>query len=469
MDDMQLEQIFLHQKDHSQILRKSSAEERREHLDILEKMILKIERPLLEALRKDFSKPEFETQLTEIHPTLQEIRHARKNLARWMKPQHCSTPATLLGSRSHIIPEPRGVCLLISPWNYPFQLLMSPLISAIAAGNCAFLKPSEHAPYTSAVMAEAIKESFAENHITVLEGGIATTQALLKLPFDHIFFTGSTHVGKIIMKAASEHLSSVTLELGGKSPTIVDASADILQAAERIIWAKFLNAGQTCVAPDYILAQTDIYEELKLALQHRLQQCYGPTPEIQKSSRDFARIISMQHTQRLHSLLAEAQNGGAHIITGGQSLEGEHFLSPTLIEKVPSHSKLMQEEIFGPILPLIPFKEISEAIHYINERPKPLALYLYSQSQMNQEEVLRGTSSGGLCINDSLIHLANPHLPFGGIGPSGMGASHGHHGFRSFSHEKAVFVRRWGQRLMRWTYPPYTAQKMNLLNWLRRF
>ncbi|WP_373997632.1 aldehyde dehydrogenase family protein [Bdellovibrio bacteriovorus] len=457
-----LEQIFLHQKQFSLQLRKESIKMRVEYLNKLDAVIRSHIPEIIKALSQDFQKPEAETLMTEVYPTLHEIQFTKKNLKKWTRPQKVKTPLLLLGSKSSICYEPRGVCLIIAPWNYPFQLALAPLISAIAAGNCAILKPSEFTTHTSRLLKKMMDETFAPEHIKLIEGGPETTTELLKLPFDHIFFTGSTRVGKIIMEAASKHLTSLTLELGGKSPTIVDASANISQAAEKIAWAKFLNAGQTCVAPDYILVQREILTEFKSELFKKIEEFYGKK-EDQKKSKHLARVVSTHHTRRLANMIEEAKNSNAEISYGGEVDVDSHYIAPTVLEKVDPHAAVMKEEIFGPLLPLVPFKDIAEAVHYINEREKPLSLYIYSQSKLNIEHILKETSSGGVCVNDSVIHLANPHLPFGGVGHSGMGSSHGFFGFKNFSHEKAILRQSWMGRLLRLIYPPYSDFKLKLM------
>ncbi|XGC79563.1 aldehyde dehydrogenase family protein [Bdellovibrio bacteriovorus] len=464
MVETSLEKIFLHQKAASLRLRKQEIQIRLDYLNSLERIIQNNLEDIADALAMDFAKPKPETLLTEIFPVMHEIRLAKKNLKSWTKPKKVKAPITMLGTKNFVISEPRGVCLIIGPWNYPFQLCISPLICALAAGNTSFIKPSEFTPNTNKVLKKIIKEAFHEEIVTVIEGGPETTQELLELPFDHIFFTGSTRVGKIIMQAASKHLSSITLELGGKSPTIIDASANLKVACEKLVWSKFINAGQTCVAPDYILVQKSILNDFKTAFVATLNQFYGASALEKKNSPDFARIITQKHTERLQSLIRNATELNAEIITGGEVDVEERYVAPTVLHKVDLHSTIMQDEIFGPILPLIEFKEIHDAIHFVNERPKPLALYIYSQSESNISAILKETSSGGVCVNDSIIHLANPHLPFGGVGPSGIGSYHGIHGFKAFSHEKAVLRQSWLGILLRLTYPPYSKFKMGILN-----
>ena len=463
------DQLYLHQQQFSLQLRKESLETRLEYLKTLEILIDSHQKEFCEALKQDFAKPEMETLVSEIYPLIMELKHTQKKLEEWMKPVKVSSPLFLKGSQSFIQYEPRGVCLIIAPWNYPIYLLFGPLISAIAAGNTAVLKPSEFTTNTSALISRLIKGAFSEEHIAVVEGGAETTQSLLKQPFDHIFFTGSTAIGKLVMMAAAEHLSSVTLELGGKTPTIIDSTADLELAAEKVLWAKFLNAGQTCVAPDYLFVQESIFQHFTHLLKKKLEDTYGKDRHARKSSSDFARIISSKHLDRLKALLDEAVSMKGNVIFGGEVDVNTQYLSPTLIEDVDPHSRLMNEEIFGPILPLLKFKEIPEVIHFINERPKPLALYLYSHSELNIEAVTQQTSSGGLVINDSVIHLANGSLPFGGVGESGMGSCHGIHGFRTFSHAKAVLRQGWGGKFLSMMYPPYTTRKKemikNMIRW----
>ncbi len=458
-----LEKIFLHQQQYALELRKHSIKERLEALSRLESLISDNQPEILEALLQDFKKPETETLMTEILPTLHEIRYVKKNLKKWMKDQKVPTPLTLLGTKRYIRHEARGVCLIIGPWNYPFQLIFAPLIAAIAAGNTAIIKPSEFSRFTSALISRLISSSFAAEYVTVIQGGIETTQELLKLPFDHIFFTGSTRVGQIVMEAASKHLSTVTLELGGKSPTIVDSTADIEKSADKIAWAKFLNAGQTCVAPDYLMIQESIYPEFKKALIKSIKKFYGDSDEAIKKNPDFARIISLHHATRLEDLIKKAEKDNAVITYGGKTDIQTHYVSPTVLEKVDIHSEVMKEEIFGPILPLQTFKEIQEVVHFINDRSKPLALYMFSNSKHNIDTVLSQTSSGGVCLNDCLLHVANYELPFGGVGASGMGNYHGHHGFKTFSHQKSVLRKTWLGKMTEMLYPPYGGTKLKIL------
>ncbi|HEY4651179.1 MAG TPA: aldehyde dehydrogenase family protein, partial [Pontibacter sp.] len=349
-----------------------------------------------------------------------------------------------------------GVALIISPWNYPLNLLLTPLIGAMAAGNCAILKPSEIAAHTAAVISRLITDNFDERYLAVVEGGVQTSQQLLAQRFDYIFFTGSTAIGRVVMRAAAEHLTPVTLELGGKSPAIVAMDADLELAARRIAWGKFLNAGQTCVAPDYVLVQEDAKEEFIQHLNHCITEFYGQNPA---ASPDFARIINDQHFARLSAMLTQQ-----HIRIGGQTDAATRYIAPTVLDNVTWEHKAMQEEIFGPILPVLSFEVLDEAIRMVNQHEKPLALYFFSASKDMQNRILREVTFGGGCINDTISHLANPNLPFGGVGSSGLGSYHGMASFNVFSHQKSVLHRgTWLDIPLR--YPPYR----NKLKSLRKF
>ena len=408
------------------------------------------------ALYDDLRKSDFEAQTAEIHMVISEIEFIAKNLADWVKPEKVSTPIVHQPAQSYIQREPLGVVLIIGPWNYPIQLSLSPLIGAIAAGNCTLLKPSELAPASSAVMAKWLPEYLDSECIQVIEGGIPETTAVLKEKFDHIFFTGSGHVGKIVMAAAAKHLTPVTLELGGKSPCIVDNKVDLATAARRIIWGKCFNSGQTCVAPDYILAHKDIEPALVEELRKTLNKFYGADPQ---KSKDLARIINNRNFKRLVTLL-----GDEEVAIGGETDEEDLYIAPTVLRNVSPDSPIMEEEIFGPILPVLTFANMDEAIDIINSKDKPLALYVFSNNKDRIQQVLTQTSSGGACVNDTITHMVNPHLPFGGVGPSGMGAYHGRMTFETFCHKKSVLNKstRIDPAIR---YPPYSDTK---LKWIKR-
>ena len=417
-------------------------------LKALKQAILNRQDDIVAAIHADLGKPEFEAYLTEIGVT-QEIDYAIKHLRTWAKPQKVSTSLITFPSSAQIRPGPLGVVLIISPWNYPFQLMIAPLVGAIAAGNCALLKPSELAPHTSQIITQIIQATFAPNYITVVEGGIEASQALLEERFDHIFFTGGTAIGKVIMAAAAQHLTPVTLELGGKSPCIVDRHVHLEHTARRIVWGKFLNAGQTCVAPDYLLVDRQIKPALLTALQKTIDEFYGNDPS---QSPDYGRIISDRHFSRLADLLQ------GKILIGGETKAEERYIAPTLIDQVSWTDAIMQDEIFGPILPILEYEDLGEAIAQINARPKPLALYLFSKNKQVQNRVLQETSSGGVAINETIMQIAPHALPFGGVGSSGMGSYHGKFSFDTFSHRKSVFYKPfWLDIKLR--YAPY-AEKL---------
>ena len=402
---------------------------------------------ILDAVHADLRKPAIEAYGSEVLGAFSEIKYVLKHLQAWMKPQKVGTPINLFPSSSYIYTEPLGVVLIIAPWNYPFALTIQPLIGAIAAGNCTILKPSEHAPHTSSAIAKIINNNFDPNFITAIEGGIETNQALLAEQFDHIFFTGGTAIGKIVMEAAAKHLTPVTLELGGKSPCIVDETCNLDITAKRIIWGKFYNAGQTCVAPDYLLVQKNIKPVLIEKLVAQVKTFFGENPQ---QSPDFGRIVNDRQFDRLVSLLNESP-----VLIGGNSDKCDRYIAPTLIDQVSPNSKIMAEEIFGPILPILEYDQLSDAIAFVNAQAKPLALYFFSSNKQNQERILQETSYGGGCFNDLIMHLGNPELPFGGVGHSGMGSYHGKASFDTFSHRKSVLKNSFRFDL-KWRYPPYT-------------
>jgi aldehyde dehydrogenase (NAD+) len=418
-------------------------------LDKLEQAILAHEHRLTDALYHDFRKSAFEAYVTEISMVLGEIRLHRKRLRAWARPVR--VPGTLANfpSSSEVLREPYGVALIIAPWNYPLQLLLNPLVGALSAGNCAVLKPAEFATHTSAAMAELIAATFPPEYVTAVPGGKAVGEALLEERFDTIFFTGSPALGRIVMAKAARHLTPVCLELGGKSPCIVDVDADLSVAARRIAWGKFLNAGQTCVAPDYLMVQRDVKEPFLERLKEAITAMYGENP---RRSPDYPRIINDQHLAHLQRLLA-----GQRVVFGGEVVEAERYVAPTLLEGMGLDDPVMQEEIFGPLLPVLTFDTLEEAISQVNARPKPLALYYFSRSRHRQDRVLASTSSGGACINDTIVHLANPNLPFGGVGNSGQGSYHGWHSYDTFSHKRAVLRKpTWVDVPLR--YAPYLGK-----------
>ncbi|PSO64517.1 MAG: aldehyde dehydrogenase family protein [Cyanobacteria bacterium QH_2_48_84] len=427
-----------------------------ETLKRLKQAITDHETAIAEALQADLNKPKFEAIASEIAFCREEIDYALKHIKSWTNPKKVSTPVNLFPAKSQVIAEPLGVVLIVAPWNFPFQLAMVPLIGAIAAGNCAIIKLSEVASHTSNLIADLISKTFNPGIVKVVEGGKETTQQLLAEKFDHIFFTGGTQVGKIIMKAAAENLTPVTLELGGKSPCIVDSNIHIEHAARRITWGKFINAGQTCVAPDYLLVHRSIKEQLLAAMKQCLQEFYGENPA---NSPDYARIINDNHYNRLSQLLEAGE-----IVVGGETDAAQRYIAPTIIDQVDWDDAVMQEEIFGPILPVLEYEELEEAIASVNACPKPLALYFFSKDRATQKQVLQETSSGGTGINDTIMQLMSPELPFGGVGNSGIGAYHGKASFDTFSHQRSILTQSFLLDI-KLRYPPYEG-KLKFLNWL---
>lgn len=427
---------------------------RREQLARLRALFTENKEALQEALARDLGKPTVEAYVTDIAVVVAEIDLVSKNLAKWTRPEKVSTPINQQPGQSKILREPLGVVLIIAPWNYPVQLLLSPLIGAIAAGNCAVLKPSEITEATSTLLANLVPQYLDQDAIRLVEGAVPETTALLAERFDHLFYTGNGTVGRIVMEAAAKNLTPVTLELGGKSPVIVTADCNLEVTARRIAWGKFLNTGQTCVAPDYILVESAIEQAFCEKLQAVLQEFYGENPQ---ASKDLGRVANTRHHQRLMSMLE-----GQEILCGGQGVEEECYIAPTLVRRPDPESRVMQEEIFGPILPILPVESVDEAIEFVNARDKPLALYVFTGSDATSERVLGETSSGGACVNAAIWHVANPHLPFGGVGPSGMGSYHGRGSFETFSHRKAV-VEKTTRVDPKVAYPPYTRFKEKLV------
>ncbi|NDI33168.1 aldehyde dehydrogenase [Chengkuizengella sediminis] len=392
--------------------------------------IIENESKINAALKEDLNKSVTDTYLSEIGFVLQEISDITKGLHSWVKPKRVKTPISHFGSSSYRLPEPYGVTLTIAPWNYPFQLAVAPILGAIAAGNTVILKPSELTPAVSHLLKELISSTFDENYIAVVEGGVETSTQLLKEPFDYIFFTGSVPVGKIVMEAASKNLTPITLELGGKSPVIVDETANLKLAAKRIVWGKFFNAGQTCVAPDYMLVHHSIKDELMIKMKETIKEFYTEQP---LSNENYTHIVNVRHFNRLASYLTDGK-----IVQGGKVNNDLHVIEPTIIDEITWDDPIMQDEIFGPILPVMEYNNVDEIINMINNRPKPLALYVFSESKQIQDQIINNVSYGGGCINDTMYHIATPHLPFGGVGHSGVGAYHGKHSFETFSHIKSI-------------------------------
>jgi aldehyde dehydrogenase (NAD+) len=429
-----------------------------EQLRKLKSMIRSHEGEIIQALYNDLKKPPFESYASEIGIMYVEIEHAIRNVKSWSSPRRVATPIIHFLSSSRIYQEPYGVALIIGPWNYPFNLLIAPLVGAMAAGNCIVIKPSELASDMSKTFSGLISKYFQPDYVCAVEGGAEISQQLLAEKFDYIFYTGSTVVGRVVMEAAARSLTPVTLELGGKSPCIVDEDASLNYAVKRIAWGKFFNAGQTCIAPDYCLVHSAIKDVFLEKMKETIQNFYGDDP---MQSLDYARIVNERHFQRLTRLL-----GDGNIIAGGKTDPVNLYIAPTLIEGVSLQDSIMQEEIFGPLLPIMTFERLDQAIDMVNRLPRPLALYYFSNNAHNQQEILAKTSFGGGCINDTISHIGSLTLPFGGIGDSGMGAYHGRMSFDTFSHSKGILTRS-NLVDMPLRYPPY-GNKITLLKWLFR-
>ncbi|MFP7571066.1 aldehyde dehydrogenase family protein [Marivita sp. S2033] len=434
--------------------------ERRHALSKLADAVRQNEAAIVAALAEDFGKPETEVILTEILPLLQEIKHTSRNLGRWMRAKHVTPTLATFGTSARIRSEARGVCLIIAPWNYPFILALGPLVSCLAAGNSAIVKPSEMTPATSSLIARILEETFSPDLVTVIEGGVDASEALLELPFDHIFFTGSPAVGKIVMRAAAKVLASVTLELGGKSPTIIGPQADLERAADWVMFGKFSNAGQTCIAPDHLFVHDTVKERFLGKLRDRIAKAYGDG----SGSGDLARIVNARHASRLSGLIDDALAKGAHLIRDG-GRDGTR-MGPTLIESITPEMAIDGEEIFGPVLPIIPYDDLDDVIARINSRPKPLALYVFDGDRGRVDRVISSTSSGSVGVNLTLIQFSHSKLPFGGVNTSGIGAAHGHHGFRAFSHERAILTNRFSPLPM--IFPPYSKRVRQLIGAIKR-
>lgn len=427
---------------------------RKQQLHQLKRIIKENEDLLYEAIHKDIKKSKFETYLTELALVYQEIDEAIKRVSKWAKPKKVKTNLANQPGKSFIIPEPYGTTLIIGAWNYPYQLTFAPLVAAMAAGNTSIIKPSELPPNTSAAIAQIINQHFDPAYLYVAEGDTEITQALLSHRFDKLFFTGSTTVGRIVAKAAAEHLTPITLELGGKSPCFVFADADLDRSAQRITWGKFLNAGQTCIAPDYLLVEESIYQPFLDALKKQIEQILGLNP---LESENYVRIINQKHVKRLKKLIDPQK-----VFMGGQVIEEENYIAPTVLKSIGFSDEIMKEEIFGPILPVISFTDLSAVLQEIKARPRPLSLYVFGKDSAIQQRILQDVSFGGGCINDVLMHITGSQLPFGGVGESGMGNYHGEAGFKTFSHFKSILKKPfWFEAPIK--YPPYTNLKLKII------
>lgn len=455
---------FEAQKAHRWTVSQSTACERIEKLKKLKVAITEAESDLKAAMAADFKKPAAEVEITELFPVLEEINFAIKNLSKWMKPKSVCSPLALLGTRTEIYYEAKGVVLVLAPWNYPFQLFLNPIIAAVAAGNCVIGRSSEKVPATSKYMKSLLEKIFSPNEVAVFDGGIDVAEYLLTLPFDHFFFTGSTEIGKKVMRAAAEHLATVTLELGGKSPTIVLEDADLEMAAQRIAWAKCLNAGQTCVAPDYVFVPTSMKAKFLDLLKWNITNLYGSNSNAIENSKDFTRIVDEKSFQRLSHLIDESLKAGGNISTGNQRNQKDHFISPTIVDGAKPNVGLMSQEIFGPILPVMTYENLDEVLSHIQNNGKPLALYIFGKNKTKIEMILKSTTSGAAVINHLMLQFINPYSPVGGVGASGQGSYHGQYGFKAFSHERAV-LRQSPVTLTGFLLPPFETSRAKFGLW----
>jgi len=456
----ELERLFQLQKENQYNVGNTTASQRIKKIKHFRDVLLSHKQEIYEALKNDYGKHPSEVDLSEIYPVTSEIKYTTGKLHKWLGKNPRPTPLAMLGATSRIKYEPKGVVLIISPWNFPINLTFGPMVSAIAAGNCVMIKPSEMTPNTSKLIRKIVSEAFDESEVCVVEGGIKTAEPLLTLPFNHIFFTGSPTVGKIVMAAAAKNLASVTLELGGKSPTIVDQTANLSLAAQRIAWGKYLNNGQVCIAPDYLLVHESKKDALIAEFKKVIKKFYNEDAANEPS---YSRVVNSQHHDRLKGVLEDAFNKGANIVEGGVVEDKDNFISPTVITDAPMDARIMQEEIFGPLLPIITFKNIEEVTEIVNAKEKPLALYIYSKSRKNINYILNNTRAGGTCINHNAIHFFISSIGFGGSNNSGIGRGHGDEGFKAFSNPRGVVTQHIPNALDL-LVPPYNGFKQKLID-----
>lgn len=454
-----IERVFAAQRKTALALRAASAKSRISKLKRLRAEILRRRESIVEAAKLDFNRPVVETDFTEMMPVLTEISDCCRHLKKWMKPRKVRPTLAMMGTKAWVQYEPRGRCLILAPWNYPVTLTLGPLVPAIASGNTAMIKTSEVAPNFSSVLVEIVEAVFDENEVAIFEGDASVATALLELPFDHCFFTGSPAIGKVVMGKAAENLTSVTLELGGKSPVIVDETVDVELAAKTIAWAKYINTGQTCIAPDHLYVHEAVLERFVGRFCDHLREWYGEGNS--GLNAPLARSINERHASRVAGLLKDAIDRGAQVLFGGHVDVENNFVSPTLLTDVPADAEVMKEEIFGALLPVIPFASLESVIDQINDGPKPLAMYIWSKSKSNCDRLIRSTSSGGVCINHVAAHFLHQNLPFGGVNNSGIGSYHGEWGMRAFSHERAVLKTQ--IMTIKLFFPPYTDRISRLL------
>ncbi|MCF8237383.1 MAG: aldehyde dehydrogenase family protein [Saprospiraceae bacterium] len=462
----QLHDIFHRLRAHAPEAGQATAAQRRQTLLKLKNCVIHHRPQIQEALLRDFGKSSRETDFSEILTVTTEITKTVSELRRWMRPYRVPTPVTLIGNRSEIIWQPKGVVLIISPWNFPINLTLTPLVSAIAAGNTVCIKPSEFTPHSNRVIETILKEVFTPDEVTIVQGGVETGSSLLDLPFHHIFFTGSPRVGQIVMAKAARHLTSITLELGGKSPAIVDESADIVLAANRIIWSKCYNGGQICIAPDMVWVHESKLDAFLFHAKQAIHQFYGENPQ---ESPDYTRIIHDHHFLRLKAMLDQAAELGARIEAGGQTDQADRYIAPTLLTHIPKDCALMHEEIFGPLLPILTYRKKEDIISVLADFPTPLALYIFSRKRSTQQWFLRQTRAGNSAVNTALAQFFNSNLPFGGEQNSGFGKTHGYFGFQAFSNARSVIHQPYRWSAVDLVQPPFNSLTRLLANFFIRW
>jgi aldehyde dehydrogenase (NAD+) len=460
MDLSHIQEIFEAHRKNRWHIAQSTAEQRIAKLKVLRAALLSRRHEIVAAMKNDFGKCQVEVAMSEIAPITDEIAFVCARLKRWMKPRRVPAHLFTLGSRSEVRYEPKGQVLILAPWNYPVHLFLLPLVGAIAAGNAVMMSASDRTPHTEAVLTKLINETFPANEVAAFTGGVPAAEALMECPFDHIFFTGSPGVGKKIMARAAQHLASVTLELGGKSPVVLDHSSDLAKAALAVAIGKFLNAGQTCICPDHVWVPRSMCAGFVSNISRLIREFYGDTAEQRRASPDFSRLVDARGWQRMKQLLDVSIAEGAEVAMGGETDEATHYVAPTVLSGVTTSMTIMQEEIFGPVLPVLAYDSLDEVLAFIQSGGKPLALYAFGSDEAFIQRMLRETSAGGTVINNTLLHIVNSHLPFGGAGQSGQGSYHGHHSFRTFSHERAV-VHQGGliASLVPLPHPPYSKMK----------
>ncbi len=460
MGPSHIQEVFDAQRKNRWHIAQSTAEQRIAKLKLLRAALHARRDEIVAAMQNDFGKCQAEVAMSEIAPVTDEIAFVIARLKRWMRPKRAGTHLFTLGSRSEVRYEAKGQVLILAPWNYPVHLFLLPLVGAIAAGNVVMMSASERTPHTEAVLTQLINETFSSNEVAAFTGGVPAAEALMDRPFDHVFFTGSPAVGKKIMAKAAQHLASVTLELGGKSPAVLDANCDIPKAALAIAFGKFLNAGQTCICPDHVWVPRALCAEFLSKISGLIREFYGDTPLLRQASPDFARVVDARGWQRMKRLLDTSIAEGAQAVIGGETDEATRYVAPTVLSGVTTDMSIMQEEIFGPVLPVLAYDSLDEVLSFIQSGGKPLALYAFGHDDVFTQRMLHETSAGGTVINNTLLHIVNSHLPFGGAGQSGQGSYHGHHSFRTFSHERAV-VHQGGviASLVPLPHPPYSKMK----------